>query len=161
MKKSRQHIALLFGLILTALTAGAGEFIHPGGLHTQADLDRMKTRVAAGEHPWIDGWNLLIQDRKAQRDYKAAPHRHMASRQRAQDDANAAYLNALRWIISGDTAHADCAARILNDWAKTVSEVPHGHDQPGLSGIPIGTFAIAAELLRSYSGWSAPDQSAF
>ena len=150
-------------ILCISVTANATEstFTHPGGLHTQTDLERMKAKVAAGEHPWIDGWNLLIQDRKAQSDYKAAPHRHMASRQRAQDDATAAYLNALRWIISGEQEHADCAARILNDWAATVSEIPHGSDQPGLSGIPIGTFAIAAELLRPYSGWSAEEQQCF
>jgi hypothetical protein len=136
-------------------------FVHPGGLHTQADLDRMKAKVAASESPWIDGWNALIQDWKAKSDYKAGPHRHMISRQRAQNDANAAYLNALRWIISGDTAHADCAVRILNAWSETVAEVPHGDNMPGLSGIPIGTFGIAAELMRSYPGWSAADQARF
>ncbi len=158
------HRAIWFAIALViALVASvpAQSFVHPGGLHTTADLERMKAKVAAGEHPWIDGWNALVQDRKAQSNYMASPHSHMASRQRAQDDANAAYLNALRWIISGDTAPADCAVRILNAWSETVSEIPRGTDQPGLSGIPIGTFAIAAELLRSYAGWSAADQERF
>jgi hypothetical protein len=152
--------SLSLALLLTA-TAGAQPFIHPGGLHTQSDLDRMKSKVAAGEHPWIDGWNALIRDRKAQSNYKAAPDSHMGSRQRAQDDASAAYLNALRWQISGDKAYADCAVRILNAWASTVKEKPFGTDQPGLSGIPVGTFPIAAELLRSYPGWAAADQERF
>ncbi len=142
-------------------TAAAETFVHPGGLHTREDLDRMKAKVAAKESPWIDGWNGLIRDRKARSDYKAAPHRHMASRQRAQDDANAAYLNALRWYISGDEAHAGCAVRILNDWSATVNEIPHGRDQPGLSGIPIGSFALAAEVLRIYPGWSDADRERF
>lgn len=142
-------------------TAGAQPFVHPGGLHTEADLDRMKAKVAAGESPWIDGWNVLIRDPKAQSDYKAAPDRHMASRQRAQNDASAAYLNALRWIISGETAHADCAVRIFDAWSATVNEIPRGDDQPGLSGIPIGTFAIAAELMRSYPGWAAAKRERF
>ena len=141
--------------------AFAQEFVHPGGLHTQADLDRMKAKVAAGESPWIDGWKALVQDPKARSDYKPGPHRHMISRQRAQNDASAAYLNALRWIISGDTAHADCAVNILNAWSGTVAEVPKGDNQPGLSGIPVGTFAIAAELMRAYPGWSAADQTRF
>lgn len=159
-----RHRAALFVftlLITLGAAAQAQPFMHPGGLHTQADLDRMKAKVAAREHPWIDGWNALIQDSKAQTNYNASPHFHMASRQRAQDDANAAYLNALRWNISGDTAHADCAVRILNAWSKTMNEIPRGNDQPGLSGIPIGTFGIAAELLRSYPGWSAADQTRF
>ena len=151
-----------FALVIAlAASAPAQPFVHPGGLHTQADLDRMKAKVAAGAHPWIDCWNVLIQDGKAQTNYKASPHSHMMSRQRAQDDANAAYLNGLRWIISGDTAHADCAVRILNAWSGTLNEIPSGKDQPGLSGIPIGTFGIAAELLRSYPGWPDADQTRF
>jgi len=151
-----------FALVIAlAASAPAQPFVHPGGLHAAADLARMKTNVLAGNYPWIDGWNALIQDRKAQTNYKPAPDSHMASRQRAQDDANAAYLNALRWIISGDASHADCAVRIFNAWSETMNEIPRGNDQPGLSGIPIGTFAIAAELLRSYPGWSAADQARF
>ncbi|MCW1925794.1 alginate lyase family protein [Luteolibacter arcticus] len=152
-------LPLLSALLLGA--AAARDFIHPGGLHTQADFDRMKAKVAAKEHPWIDGWEALIRDRKSASDYRAAPHPHMGSRQRAQDDATAAYLNALRWVISGEKAHAECAVRILNGWASTVKEVPRGTDQPGLSGIPIGSFALAAEVLRTYPGWSAADQEKF
>lgn len=156
----------LVRLLLTLLVCQAGsafarEFVHPGGLHTQEDLDRMKEKVAAKAHPWIDGWEALIKDRKARSDYRPQPQRHMISRQRAQDDATAAYLNALRWYISGDEAHAKCAMRILNSWADTVNEVPRGPDQPGLSGIPIGSFALAAEVLRTYPGWSDKNQAKF
>lgn len=136
-------------------------FVHPGGLHTQADLDRMKEQVAAQAHPWIDGWNQLITDSRAQNTYQAHPQDHMGSRQTAQNDASAAYLNAIRWYISGDTSYADCAVRNLNSWAATVNHVPYGTDQPGLSGIPIGTFALAAEVLRIYPGWKQRDQDAF
>ena len=153
---------LLFAIALvTASPARAENFVHPGGLHSQADLDRMKTKVAAGESPWIDSWNVLIQDAKAQSNYKPGPQRHMMDRGQAQRDASAAYLNGLRWLISGDTAHAECAVGILNAWSKSVNEISHGNDQPGLGGIPIGTFAIAAELLRSYPGWAAADQERF
>lgn len=157
----RQAFLSLCLVLIATASAAAQAFVHPGGLHTQSDLDRMRSKVAAGEHPWIDDWNVLIRDPKSQSNYKAAPNAHMASRQRAQDDANAAYLNALRWQISGDKTHADCAARILDAWAGTVNEKPSGPDQPGLSGIPIGSFAIAAELLRDYPGWPAANQARF
>jgi regulation of enolase protein 1 (concanavalin A-like superfamily) len=122
----------------------------------------MKAKVATGEHPWIDGWNLLITDRKAQTDYRPAPKANMGvSRQRAQDDATAAYLNAMRWYISGDATYADCAVRNLNSWSAAVNQVPSGTDQPGLGGIPIGTFALAAEVLRIYPGWAEADQARF
>lgn len=157
----RSLTSLLLIAIASAGFAVAAPFVHPGGLHTKEDFHRMKTKVAAKESPWIDGWNGLLKDRKAQSNYKAAPHRHMVSRQRAQDDATAAYLNALRWQISGEKENAECAARILNSWADTVNEVPRGNDQPGLSGIPVGSFALAAEVLREYPGWSAGDQKKF
>ncbi len=145
--------------------AGAGRpagFVHPGGLHTRADFDRMRAKVAAGEHPWIDGWAALIADRRAQTTWRTAPQGNMGvSRQRAQDDAMAAYLCAVRWRVSGDGAYADAAARNLNGWSAAVNQVPGGTDQPGLGGIPIGTFAIAAEVLRDYPGWTAADQARF
>ena len=154
---------LMLLLVVTPCHADqARDFVHPGGLHTQADLDRMKAKVAAGAHPWIDGWNRLIADPKAQNTYKASPQANMGvSRQRAQNDATSAYLNAIRWYVSGDTSFADCAVRNLNSWSATVNQLPHGVDQPGLGGIPIGNFALAAEVLRTYPGWSADDQAGF
>ena len=138
--------------------AQAQTFVHPGGLHTQADLDRMKAKVAAGAHPWIDSWKLLITDRQAQKTYKAAPAANMGvSRQRADADAHAAYLNTLRWYISGDTTYAACAVRICNAWSSTVNQVPTGNDISGLGGIPVFDFALAAELLRTYPGWAPAD----
>lgn len=154
----------LAGAILLAISIQASAaappaaFVHPGGLHTRADLDRMKSKVAAGEHPWIDGWNLLVKDSKAQDNWRAQPSADMRSRQRAQDDATAMYYNALRWYISGETKHADCAVRIANDWASKVNERPYGDD---LSGIPIGSFALAAEVLREYPGWEKRDFDKF
>jgi hypothetical protein len=47
--------------------------VHPGGRHTLADLDRMKTQVATGAHPWIDDWKVLLRDSQAQNTYTAAP----------------------------------------------------------------------------------------
>ena len=81
-------LVLVIGL---SQTSSAQSFVHPGGLHTKADLDRMKAEVAAGAHPWIDGWNLFITDRKAQNTYRARPGANMPSRQSAQDDATAMY----------------------------------------------------------------------
>jgi len=140
----------------------AQTFVHPGGLHNQADLDRMKAKVAAGAHPWIDDWNLLIIDPRAQKTYKAAPAANMGgSRQRADADAHAAYLNTIRWYISGDTTYAACAVRICNAWSSMVNQVPTGTDISGLGGIPIFDFAMVGELLRIYPGWAPADFARF
>ena len=68
MKKS---IIILLSLIW-GLEICARDFVHPGGVHTINDLERIKEKVLAKESPWIDGWNLMIQDSKAQYTYKAA-----------------------------------------------------------------------------------------
>jgi len=160
----KQGISTLLFLLLLIVSSQltAQTFVHPGGLHTQSDLDRMKAKVAAGQHPWIDDWNKLITDAQAQNTYTAAPKANMGtSRQRADADAHAAYLNAIRWYISGDTSYAACAVRICNAWSATVNQVPTGTDIPGLSGIPIFDFALAAEVLRIYPGWAALDFDRF
>lgn len=119
----------------------------------------MKTAVAHGDHPWIDDWNRLLTDPRAQKTYTASPLADMgANRQGADADAHAAYLNAIRWYISGDKDYADCAVRICNAWSSKVNAVP---SSTGLVGIPIFDFALAAEVLRTYSGWNPEDFSRF
>ena len=56
--KSRNSLFLLSLFVLPALTSCG--FVHPGLLHTQADFDRMKAKVAAKISPWIDGYNKLM-----------------------------------------------------------------------------------------------------
>ncbi|HEX9047889.1 MAG TPA: alginate lyase family protein [Verrucomicrobiae bacterium] len=159
--KSLNHTFIsswLAAFFLTVNLAVARPFVHPGGLHTLADLDRMRTNVMAGNHPWIDDWQQLLRDPQAQAKWKPAATANLGdSRQHADLDAHAAYLNALRWCISGDTNNAECAVRICNAWSRKVDQAPRGADIPGLSGIPIFDFALAGELLRIYPGWEAKD----
>ncbi|MVT08799.1 LamG-like jellyroll fold domain-containing protein [Chitinophaga tropicalis] len=151
-------IFVLFFLVVK--TTRGQTFVHPGGVHTRADLDRMKEKVAAGAYPWIDGWNLLRQEPKAQKTYVAKPSSNIGGsgiRQQAAKDATAAYFNALEWYISGDTAYANCAMRILNAWSGSVNQVVSGE----LFQIPICLMVQAAEILRIYPGWTSADFSRF
>src|ERR1051326_1800505 len=161
---AKRGVASFFLVIVTFVSAvfSRAEFVHPGGLHTQADLDRMKAQVVAGAHPWIDGWNRLITDSQAQNTYTAAPQANMGvNRQRADAAAHAAYLNTIRWYVTGDTSYAECAVRLCNARSAAVNQVPSGTDIPGLSGISIFDFAMAGELLRIYPGWAAADFDRF
>lgn len=155
-------LRFLAALILCGQVLRAQPFVHPGGLHTLADFERMKTNVLAGNHPWIDDWSELISDPQAQIHYRTHVQANMgASRQNADLDAHAAYLCALRWYISGDDTFANKATNILTTWALAVNQRPSGTDIPGLSGIPIFDFALAGEVLRAYPGWRMEHFGAF
>jgi regulation of enolase protein 1 (concanavalin A-like superfamily) len=156
---------LLFFLLvqLSVCMPVRAAFNHPGGLHTLDDLDRMKAKVLSNTSPWIDGWNLLIADSRAQRNWVANPTGYTTvggkagERQRAQKDAVAAYYNTLRWYVTGDASYADCAVRILNTWSNSITSVVTGE----LFQLPIPPMVQAAELLRLYPGWSSADIDKF
>ncbi|HEU6447386.1 MAG TPA: alginate lyase family protein [Verrucomicrobiae bacterium] len=151
-------VCFFFSIFTCVGTVVAVPFIHPGGLHTLVDLQRMRTNVLAGNHPWIDDWQRLVKDPEAQTNWRADVQNNIGgSRQRADQDAHAAYLNTLRWYISGDTNYAECAVRICNAWSSSVTHAPVWSDTPGLSGIPIFNFALAGEMLRGYPGWKTDD----
>lgn len=46
---------------------GAQPFVHPGTQHAEAVYDRVRAKVQAGQYPWIDNWNILIELRYATR----------------------------------------------------------------------------------------------
>jgi hypothetical protein len=153
-------IALLAFILCCTQELIGRTFVHPGGIHSMDDLNRMKAKVAAKEHPWIDAWSLLIADAQAQSTWTASPYTNIGGnviRQAAARDARAAYLNTLRWYITGSVANADCAVRICNAWSASINQVANGE----LYQLPISTFMQAAELLRMYPGWAQADQDKF
>ncbi|WP_448700586.1 RICIN domain-containing protein [Mucilaginibacter sp. AW1-3] len=143
-------------------------FIHPGMLHTQADLIRMQTQVNAGASPWIDSYNILTANSYAQLTYNMAGPNDTITRTstggnyvHVMRDAAAAYQDALRWYISGNNAYADKAIGILNAWATTCKAIGGDSNYALASGLYGYQLANAAEILRSYSGWSATDFNKF
>lgn len=147
--------------------------IHPGGLHTAADLSRIKAMVAAGTEPWISGWNKLIANSHAQLTYQAHPTVKLIrggntiwepdpdNYQFAFNDVAAAYQTAIRWKVTGDTAYANKSIQILNAWAATCVSINGDPNAALASGIYGFQFAVAGELMRDYIGWKASDFSAY
>ncbi|NUU23739.1 MAG: Tat pathway signal sequence domain protein, partial [Streptomycetaceae bacterium] len=109
------------GVATSPATAASTSFAHPGMLHTRADLERMAAEVKAGAAPYTAGFAKLTANRHSQSTYRPNPQ---ATSTRGgggvenygalYHDAHAAYQNALRWKITGDTAHADTARDICN-----------------------------------------------
>lgn len=170
-----RHYALtaLPALVLAMVCGGArpasGQaFQHPGMLHRQTDLDRMRNRVAAGSEPWLSSWKRLVANSHASATYTAQPadtvYRGTGTPEnyaRLFNDIAAAYANALHWHISGETAHAQASVRILNAWSARLTVLSGTSDKFLAAGIYGYEIANAGELMRGYAGWAASDRERF
>jgi alginate lyase len=156
--------------ILVATSAEADSFIHPGALHTQADFDRMKAKVAQSAQPWIGGWSVLIRNPHASLGwvphpvevvYRGKDGLHPENYSLLFNDIAAAYALALRWKVSGDDAYADKAVAILDAWSDKLTGIGGTSDKFLASGIYGYQFANAAEIMRTYKKWPQPDFNRF
>ncbi len=145
-------------------------FTHPGLLHSQADFERMRSKVARGEQPWTAGWQKLVANRHASPAwqpnpkeivYRGADGKHPETYPALYNDAAAAYALALRWQVSGDDAYADKAVEVLNAWAATLTAIRGTSDRYLASGIYGYQLANAAEILRGHAGWRPADFERF
>jgi hypothetical protein len=178
MKTSPRRLGLLARGSLTLLACAglaqvASAFTHPGLLHKQSDFDRIKSKVQAGAHPWIDAWNVLCANSHAQTTYTpnaqavicrggACPGMGYSENYMIlANDAHAAYQCAIRWKISGDNAYASKAVQIMNAWSSTLTQITGDSNALLAAGLYGYEFAQAGELLRSYSGWKSADFTKF
>ena len=143
-------------------------FIHPGGLHTQADFDRVKAQLAAGNAKVQQAYNVLKSAPYAQPSVQTAPMETIVrgggqgeNYINAARGATMAYQNALRWKIEDNKACANAAVRILMAWANTTKSITGNSDACLAVGLYGYQFAQAAELMRDYEGWSQPDFETF
>ncbi len=165
-------ICLMVGAAMPAVatnpdsSANGPAFVHPGLLHNQADLQRMRRKVADGEEPWTSGFERLRRHWQSQSNYRpAGPYafvsRGSMSNAAMEADGNAAYQNALMWCITGDEAHARKAVDILNAWSGKLKRIGGRDEQLG-AGLGGFKFVNAAELIRAtYPKWSAQDIAQF
>ncbi|MEV2215385.1 alginate lyase family protein [Streptomyces sp. NPDC050997] len=151
--------AVAIGTTLTQAPAAAAApaYAHPGLLHTRADLGRMAARVKAGAAPHTAGFAKLTANRHAQSGWQANPqatvYRGSGSPQNyaiLYNDIHAAYQNALRGHVSGDSAHLDTAVAILNAWSAKLTGLEGSADRFLAAGLYGYQFANAAELVRDH-----------
>ena len=145
-------------------------FVHPGIAHSQASIDFVKARIAAGQEPWASAWEELETSRSARLDWKPKPQA-LVERGAYNNpdigaseflrDASASYTQALAWVLSDDAAHARKSAEILDAWSRTLRSVTN-HDARLLIGMAGHQFCNAAELLRhTWDGWPEEEQERF
>ncbi|MFF7259910.1 alginate lyase family protein [Streptomyces sp. NPDC008159] len=148
------------GVAASPATAAGTSFAHPGMLHTRADLERMATKVKAGAAPYTAGFARLTANRHSQTTWLPNPlttpargGRYVQNYGALYHDIHAAYQNALRWKITGDTAHADTARDICNAWSGTLKGIAGGSEVVLMAGLQGYQFANVGELMRGYPGF--------
>ena len=173
LKTTIQNVKATEGLVFTdtelmpAYDSNRG-FRHPGGLHTNADFERIKAQLAAGNEKVTNAYNILKNAEFAQPTCATWPVetiiRGGGSGQNyinAARGATIAYQNALRWKIEGNEACAKHAVDVLMAWANICKGIG-GDSNFALAGGLYGyEFAQAAELMRDYEGWKAKDFETF
>ncbi|MFC5905734.1 alginate lyase family protein [Streptacidiphilus monticola] len=145
-------------------------FTHPGVLVSRAQLDYVKARVKAGAEPWADAWRQLTSSSYASLGRTPHPRADVDCGSYSnpdngctdeRQDALAAYTDALAWYISGNTAYAAEAVKIMNAWSATITEHTDSN-APLQTGWAGSVWPRAAEIIRySYGGWAASDVTRF
>lgn len=163
---------ILFAAVLVQLLAfdSSGQFVHPGMLLNRAELDFVKGKIKSGEEPWKTAWDKLRADPHARLDRKAKPmanvfrgpyNRPDIGANNMGNDAQAAYIHSLEWVLTGDPQHAEKAIELINAWSYHLHSIM-GSDQQLLAGIVGFKFCNAADILKSTSDkWKPADQDQF
>ncbi|MBQ7511469.1 MAG: alginate lyase family protein [Prevotella sp.] len=151
---------------------------HPCALYSKADFARVKAAIAAGTLTADQQaeWTALQQSPYVMGDYGVTSH---ATQQIVRGDAKgtiegsenyiiacrdaaAAYQFGLLWQLTGNATYAQKGVFILKDWVSKCKEVTANDNNQYLAAGAQGyTFALAAEELRDYSGWSESEFTEF
>jgi hypothetical protein len=128
----------------------------------------MRYQVEAGVEPWAESFERLRADARASPTYVVRGDPTWTSVERGgthggefESDANAAYLNALMWAVTGDARHAEKCIEIFDAWKNLTLVVPTGTG-PLNAGLFAYKLVEAAEIVGStYEGWPEADRAAF
>lgn len=164
-------IALLVTCTCTCyaqITANALDrgFIHPGGLHSKQDFDRIRRQVSENEPTVKKAYDALIAWGKSNKDTGAGATEEIV-RGKTNNTGNAAhrvklaYKYALLYNLTNETKYADIAINILNTWAKVCKRVTGDTNAALAYGLQGFQFAQVGELMRDYAGWSRDDFEAY
>ncbi|OGM50743.1 secreted protein [Aspergillus bombycis] len=139
------------------------EWVHPGAMISQSQLDFVKSKVNQREQPWAEAYDALMEDEYVSNPQAPSPHVIVecgpysdldVGCKAERDDSLAAYANALAWAINGTDAYARQAIRIMDAYSSTIQ----GHNNsnaPLQSGWVGSVWARAGELIRyTNAGWS-------
>ncbi|TWU30856.1 alginate lyase family protein [Novipirellula artificiosorum] len=153
--------ALCFAQALIGSQASAMNFVHPGSLHSQAELDFVKARINERAQPWTAEFERLRDSGFATRQPQGRTRINSQSEDASasRDDSIAAITQALLWYFTDERHYGNGAVAILNSWAD-LKAFTAGSDQDKLQAGWVGAnMAAAAEILRGFSGWKPADNA--
>ena len=164
-------LAMLF--VLPLLASPVQAYSYPGGLHSQSQIDGVKTKVEANIRPWKRAYDVLIAKAKWLSSekpsavntfyvpgYYSNPAGHVNASSNLQGDVNAAYVSAIAYALTGTASYANKTVEILNSWAYTNTDLGGDDSTLVMTYAGIG-FVQAAELVSHFSGWNEADKSKF
>lgn len=168
-------ILILYCTILSA-TINAKELQHPGGLHTQSQLNAAKTKINAGDKTATTAFKALIK--QVDINLKRTPHAvvdynvpgyytdaqgHRDAMSRLSQDGWAAYSCAVAYQLTSDknrSQYAEKTIQILDAWAVTNKKTSNADGD--LAMADAGTSLIfAAELMTSCDQWTIKQRETF
>ena len=146
-------------------------FVHPGVLVNRAQLDEIKKRVAAGTEPQKSAFEAAKDSTLGALEYEPHPRETVEcgsfSRpdlgcKAEQADSEAAYTQALLWYVTGNSAYADNAIKIMNAWSGTLTGGHTNANGPVQAAWTGAVFPRAAEIIRfSYKKWTGAEIARF
>jgi len=157
---------------IVCLAQAPASFIHPGVFSSQNELDALKLAVATQDgSPAFDGYTKLAGESLGDINYHPTPYADVyviasgscPEEKAFRQDAHALYIQAVKWVVTGNMAYRDKAIEIADSWAKTFKRIIPETNKPNQStleaswALPI--WVAGAEILKYYnkgeSGWSS------
>lgn len=137
-------------------------FLHPGILHTKADVQRMRTGVKAGEPPYVEGLKVLTDNPFTDPNWNPRPLEtvvrggHGDCVAQMYIDIHRAYQCTMVWAVTRSKPHGKAACRIMNAWSEKLKTVTGNADRFLAMGIHGYQFASIAEMLRDHPDFNVP-----
>jgi hypothetical protein len=136
----------------------SGTFVHPGIMNSQRDIDRIRSKYLTTE-PWKSAYTAFAADSYSNANYtialsdtatwvvRAVGGVDVANFTSLRRDCNAAYQNAVMYVITNNTGYAAKAKAILNKYAARIQHIG-GWDAQLAASLCGFKLASAAELIR-------------
>jgi len=161
------------GLVLLwtpAVPAVPPGFVHPGVGHSAESIAFVRAKLEARQQPWTAARDRLMASSHASLSWAPRPRTHVergaynnpdVGSSDFSNDATAAHVHAVCWVLGDGEAHARKAAEILDAWSGTLESISN-HDARLLVGMSGYKFVVAAELLKhTWDGWPREHQARF